>query len=462
MLFNRRRRRYSSRYERKSRRFRWLPALLLIIGIPIGVELLARLVVNMAGLTDKLTLDQTAPIMQAYELGFVDPEGDTYERLRSEGELAAARNPLLGYRLLPSQTSDFWTINPQGFRDTDPVTPEKTGDEVRIFVLGGSTAFGQLSTNNAATFAEKLEAQLNNQVAQQAANPGQFQPAVLPYRADQVTEALALPPRIRAGQYRVVNAAIPGYASGNELALLVQHVAAYNPDILVVIDSYPDLLLPSNQPGTDIPGIESALHDEQESLGRRFNRRVSQWFNHLYSVQLVKYYTPQAERPDASSIRPLNLLTGEVDGPLSQQLAADETELNQRVNRYRQHLLQMVHWTSGTRKRLIVGVQPEITGRAAEALTASEAAIVEELGDDYTERVQQGYAKLAEAATQATQASENAKALNLYRLYETFEGQAFHSPTGLTDEANTVLADTLYQAIAADLAISPQPFGSAP
>ncbi|NJL87421.1 MAG: hypothetical protein HC886_17880 [Leptolyngbyaceae cyanobacterium SM1_1_3] len=74
--------------------------------------------------------------------------------------------------------------------------------------------------------------------------------------------------------------------------------------------------------------------------------------------------------------------------------------------------------------------------------------------------MQQGYVRLVEAANQAVQASENAKVVNLYRLYETFKEQAFYSPTGLTEAENTALAEALYQAIASDLAVSPQSFGA--
>ncbi|NET38519.1 MAG: SGNH/GDSL hydrolase family protein, partial [Cyanothece sp. SIO1E1] len=88
--------------------------------------------------------------------------------------------------------------------------------------------------------------------------------------------------------------------------------------------------------------------------------------------------------------------------------------------------------------------------------------ILKQLGGPYIEAVQTGYGRLAEAANQAAQTSENAKVLNLYRLYETFAGQVFQSPISLTDEANTVLADQVYAAIAADLALTPRPFLGTP
>ncbi|NET32401.1 MAG: SGNH/GDSL hydrolase family protein, partial [Cyanothece sp. SIO1E1] len=414
MLFQKRYRR--SRFDRRrARRFGGLPILLLLISIPVGLELLALLIVKVANLSQQLTLDRSPAIVKAYQLKFVNPSGQPYQTLSKSGELVAVHNLLMGYHLAPTQQSEFWTINEQGFRDQDPVPPAKPNGEVRIFVLGGSTAFGQLSSSNPTTFTEKLETRLNEQVKQQQANADRFQPAVLPFRADQVGNALALPPRIREQQYRVINAAVPGYASGNELALLVQHVADYNPDILVVLNSYADLMLPSDQIGVGIPGLDGILQNQRESLSSRITNSIQRWFGQLSAVRLFQYYGLQLRPPEERLVKPLNLMAEDGEAALIDHLAIEEAELNLRVQRYRQHLLQMVRWTSGARKRLIIGLQPEISGRSADVLTPEEAEILKQLGGPYIEAVQTGYGRLAEAANQAAQTSENAKVLNLYR-----------------------------------------------
>jgi hypothetical protein len=449
------------RYHRKTRQpVRWLMVLLLLIGIPVGLELLTRVIANATGLDQQLASDQSANRMQAYRLKFVNPQGSPYPGFSEEGgELLATRNSLLGYRLFPKQQTSFWTINDQGFRDDEAVLLEKPAGEIRIFVLGGSTAFGELSSSNQTTFAAKLETRLNDQVAQQRANPDRFQPNTLPYRADQVAEALALPARIQDGQYRVINAAVPGYASGNELASLVQQIAAYNPDIVVVLGGYADLILPSSQMGADVPGLEKVLQGQQESLGSAVEERITDWLNQLYVVKGFRYYGLQRQQTDPPQVQPVNLPIA-ADASLIESLPTDEAELDRRVFRYRYHLLQMARWASASQKRLIIGIQPEITGRTADRRTPEEAAIASELGNSYAERVQAGYQKLEAQANQATQVSSNAKVLNLYRLYDEFEGRAFLTPINLTDEANTVLADRFYQAIATELSIQPRPFGS--
>jgi hypothetical protein len=451
-----------SSWKRKSQRRSWLPIVLLLVGVPIGLELLVRGIAHATGGSEQLTAEPAGKteLIQSYRLGFQSPEGQPYEALPNQGELKAVRSPLMGYYLLPNQTNEFWTINAQGFRDDEPVTPEKAEGEVRIFVLGGSTAFGQLNSGNQATFANHLEKLLNDRVAGQQSNPTRFQPAILPYRADQVAEVLALPPRIPERQYRVINAAVPGYASGNELAMLMQQVVTYNPDMIVILNSYQDLMLPSSQVGADIPGLDALVQGERESPTDQLTQSVQDWFDRLYVVRAVDRYVLQSQTPEEELAISLNLVNAGNPQPLDQALAADDAELDRRVARYRNHLLQMVRWSSATRKRLFVGLQPEITGRAANAMPPEEAAILTKLGDSYAQRMQAGYTKLAAAAEQAAQSSANAKLLNLYNLYETYDGRAFQSPTSLTDDANQVLASKFFESIVQELAIEPKPFGS--
>jgi hypothetical protein len=450
-------------WKRKSQRRPWLLIILLIIAAPIGLELLARLIANMTGLDAQLSADPSKQeeLVQAYRLGFMSPSGQPYTTLPIQGgALKALRSPLMGYQLLPKQTSQFWTINPQGFRDDDPVPVAKPAGEVRIFVLGGSTAFGQLNSSNAATFASQLEKLLNDRVSGQRSTPNRFQPGVLPYRADEVEKVLALPPRIPERTYRVINAAVPGYASGNELAQLIQQVANYNPDMLVVLDSYADLMLPSSQKVADIPGLDAAIEGKREDLKTEALHGIQDWFNQMYLVRGVQHYILQSPRSEQADAIALNIMTAVPNQSLDQSLPSNGTELDRRVARYRDHLLQMVRWSSASRDRLFVGIQPEITSRKADTMPPEESAILAKLGSNYAERVQTGYDKLSQAATQVTKSSANAKLLDLSSLYATFSGQAFQSPTSLTDEANKALADRFFQAIVNELAIEPKPYGS--
>lgn len=449
-------------WKRKQRRRPWYVYVAPLVGIPIGLELLARLIVGVTGFNQAFT-DQPsdqAKRVQAYQLGFLSPSGKAYEELPQQGKLQAIRNPLMGYQLLPQQQSEYWTINPQGFRDRDPVPLEKAANEVRIFVLGGSMAFGQLSSNNEATLASQLETLLNDRVKGQQANPNRYQPAILPYTADEVAQVLQRPPRIPERQYRIVNAAVPGYASGNDLAMLIQQVAAYNPDFIILLNSYEDLLLPSNYSGADIPGLDDLIAGKRETVSSQVGETVKGWFNQLYLVRGVQHYILQASEAEEAKAIPLNIVSAADNSALAQTLATDDAELNARVDRYRNHLLQMVRWSAAARKRLLVGIQPELSSRPVEQMPPQEKAMLEDLGDNYSQRVQTSYTKLIAAAKQATQSSANAKLLDLHNLYANSKDPAFQSPTSLTDTAYSVLANQFYQVIVSQLAIEPKPYGA--
>lgn len=454
--------RYRGWKKRKPRRRPWYFHAALVVGSLVGLELLARLLASLTGLDPAFSNQSSAQeaLVNSYQLGFLSPEGKPYEELPYQGKLQAVRSPLMGYELVPEQKSEHWAINPQGFRDDEPVPTAKAPNEVRIFVLGGSMAFGQLSSNNQATFANQLEKLLNDQVKDQQANPNRFQPAVLPYTADEVAKVLQRPPRIPERQYRVINAAVPGYASGNDLSRLVQEVSTYNPDMVLLLNSYEDLLLPSAYSGADVPGLDALLAGERESVKSQIGQTAQGWFNQLYLVQGVQRYLLQSPQLQESEAIPLNVMTDPDQASLAENLAADEAELEARVERYRNHLLQMARWSSASRKRLLIGLQPEISARSTQQISPAEQAILAKLGDTYSERMKAGYPKLLNAAQQVTKASANVRLLDLHQLYATSNEQMFLSPTSLTDQGYAVLATQFYQSIVDQLAIEPQPYGS--
>jgi hypothetical protein len=469
------RRRWKSRKKRPTP---WGPVLLgILLGGPIVAEVGARLLVGFQVL--RVDAQTTAPLeatpAQAYELRFVTAQGQPYRNVPPLAELQAQRHPLLGYTLVPGQEGRFWRINDQGFREDEPVPLAKPEGEVRIFILGGSGAFGELSSSNGAVFSTGLEQKLNDRIAAQTQNPGRFQPVVLPYRADQVADALALPPQIPTGRYRVINAGVPGYGSGNTLGRLMYEIAAYNPDILVVMDGYGDLLLPGDQMAADIPQLDALLDREPDAHDRAPGDGVPGWKRGLGAVdqgiqarsefiQVVQTYRQtQPEEKPPEPLSHINVMTPNPDAPLGSQLAADGAELQRRSDRYGRHLGQMVRWASANRKRLVVVLPPEITGRSPKNLTPSEQQILTLLGPDYTRKIPEGYGKLAQAADNAAALSSNATVLNFYAFNPDLKGEpVFQNATDLTDRAQAALADRLYNALVEELALNPQPFGSRP
>ncbi len=438
---------FKSRRSTYRKRHQPLPllAIAIVLAIPlvlIILEVLASFLVGVTGKSAELaTYDSNVNV---YRLKFLNKNKQPYDGLSDRGQLAAQSSLAVGYRLVGNQKSNFWQINEQGFRDNDPVPLTKPKNEIRIFILGGSTAFGQWNSNNQATIANKLETRLNQRVAQQRRSPEKYRPADLPFYKPDLAKALALPPKIRDGQYRVINAAVPGYASGNQLAQLGLQILSYSPDAIIVLDGYQDLLLPSDQWATDIPDVEDFLSN---AMGHFWTHLTQQLKYAITDTSLVKATQYWILRPQLSVSRQ-TLIATDPEASLDHYLPADPGELKRRVSRYRDFHVSMLRLTKGAGIPFIIAVQPEITGRGTKKISASEQKILDELGAVYQQKVQMGYQELAQATQNLQKAfPQNVKTLNLYRIYDGSSKPAFIDAIHLTEEGNTVLSDRFYQTL---------------
>lgn len=457
-MFRTSRKSYRSSLSSYQKKKKSLPRWVILSAIPIALitlELLARLITGMIGKAPELAAYDSEPLnVTAYRLNYLDQSGSSYDGLPDRGRLNAKRSPLMGYKLVGNQTNSFWQINEQGFRANQPVSQTKSKDEVRIFVLGGSMAFGQLSSSNQSTFATQLETRLNQQVATQKTNSAKFRPNVLPYYADELAKAMALPPRIRDSRYRVINAAVPGYSSSNELSQLALQVLSYKPDFIVAMDGYADLLLPSTQEGADIPGIESLLDNSFGHFTTALSERFKNWISQSFLIKSVQYWVL---RPQDSLKLLVPPATDDAQS-LSQKLPANADELDRRVSRYRNNLEQIVRLTSAAKIPIVLALQPEITSRNVNALAPREKKIVDQVGQPYTQRVKAGYTKLQQAVAQVKQQfPQGVTTLNLYEGTN-FQGESFYDTVHLTDAGNTAIANRLYDTIATSLTLQPKPY----
>ncbi|MGQ4649292.1 hypothetical protein [Lyngbya aestuarii] len=439
---------FKSRRNPYRKRRRSLPFPVILLTIPlilIILELLAVFFVSVTGNKTKLAAYQGEPAkVTAYSLKFLSPQQKPYDGLPDRGLLAVQRSPVLGYRLVGDQQSDFWRIDTQGFREDDPVPLAKPNNEIRIFLLGGSAAFGQGSQSNQATIASFLENRLNKRVAQQRRSPEKYRPATLPFYKPDLAKALALPPRILDGEYRVINAAVPGYSSGNELAQLTLQIMPYSPDAVVVMDGYTDLMLPTEQAVTNIPYIDTFLNNAPRHFLTYLTQNFQDWLTNTNLVKALQYWILKPE----PSVSKLSLVVTEKTGSLEQHLAADTTQLQRTIERYRDHHKQMISLMSGTGIPLVTALQPEITGRGTKQISPPEQEILKQLGAGYREKTSKNYAELAKASQQLqTWFPDNVKTLNFYRLYEDFPEQAFSDAIHLTEEANLLLSERFYQTL---------------
>jgi hypothetical protein len=422
--------RYSSFRKKRSNIRPWY----FVVGLPLALiilEMLTRLFVGLAGKNQELmNADGNTPMENAYKLKFVDDLDHPYNGLSPQGKLIAKRHLLLGYQLVGKQKNDFLQINEQGFRDNQPISKSKPQDEIRIFVLGGSSAFGEMSLNNQTTFAHKLEAKLNQRVEDQKTHPDRYRPQPLPVYYPEKIKALALPSQIKPLKYRVINAAVPGYSSGNELAQLVTKVMPYQPDVIIVMNGYADLLLPSNQPATDIPNLDKFLSDPQGHYQTFLAQETNKLLNNIYLVKVINSWVLNPQNKSNTAI--------------TQVLPKDRKELQLRRERYQENMTQMAKITTASNLPLLIAIQPEITGKNANT-SPEEKKILIQLDNTYKQTIKNGYEQLTSATAQVKKLfPENLKILNLYKIYDKFASRAFHDPIHLTDEAQTIIADQLY------------------
>jgi hypothetical protein len=414
--------------------------LTLLIGTPLAVvlvELGLKTFVSTSWLSGATS--SNVSIAQTYDLKLGSQGGKSYTG--GLGELQVSRSPLVGYQLVPKQNNKLWQINAQGFRADKPLPVDKQPNDIRVFMIGSSTAFGTMTANNQATIATKLEELLNRQVQEQIAKPKQFQPRILPYYADQIEAIKLLPPRIREGKYQVITAAVPGYTFNNELSLLLHQVLEFNPDAIIFLNGYEDLRSPS-QTGSQVQGKIEEILENPDQYYRRYNQeQFDNWLNSFYVVKVYRRLFAPASLTASSGYQTFD----------ANQLADNAEELNLRVSGYDLDLRKIANLKS--KIPMIVAIQPEITGKG-NALSPEETKILKSLGDRYRDRMVKAYTTLESRVLNRSLA--NIKVISFYQLYKDFNQRAFYDPIHLTDAANDVLAKQLLSSLESQFVLPSQ------
>jgi lysophospholipase L1-like esterase len=448
---------YSSPYykRRKRRPISWWKLFLFAAVSLVVLEFLTRITMGLLGYQEKLANYAGAPEeFTAYTLNFLDRDGKTFAGLPDRGQLKAVPNFATGYRLAGDQESKFWQINAQGFRDDQPLPLEKPPNEIRIFILGDSTAFGQGAvadtnnnrTANQQTIAYKLQSRLQARLEQQNRSPEKYRPNVLPVDATGRANALLLPPKIRGGNYRVINAAVPGYTSSNQLAQLALEILPYQPDVAIVLHGYGDLMLPREQEAAEIPKQAEFLNNPPQHFWTYLSQSTLQFLTDTSIYKSLQYFVFE---PEPSLARETLAIANESQS-LEEYLPENEAELEFRVARYRQNLKQMIQIGAGANMPLIVALQPEITGISPEKRQPEEREIVQELGVAYSQQIEAGFTRLETANEQLGKTfPQNIKVLNYYRLFDNLSAIAFIDPVHLTDAGNQALSERFYNAVTA-------------
>ncbi|MEB3225351.1 MAG: GDSL-type esterase/lipase family protein [Synechococcus sp.] len=442
-MFSRGRRRSSSLGRRKKKKS--ISPWTILVAVPVallGLEVLARIGSGYFENQD----EQLSQEAIAYSLKFVDDDQNSYQGLDNRGKLLAHESIATGYKLVGNQTSEFFTLNEQGFRDEEPLPVAKPQGEIRVFILGNSTAFGRGAQSNQETIAAFLEQRLQNRVQDQRQSPGTYRPDVFPFFPPTRNRLAQLPAKIKEGDYRVVNVAVPGYSSGNELAQLALEILPYKPDLIILLNGYEDLLLPSDQEATEIPKLAEFATNPDAYFHQYIKQSLRNKAEKSALVRTIFALTSPRKADQGGevfSIRERNTMG------LGQQLPNSDVEFQARLERYKDNLAQMVSLCGAAQIPLLVALQPEITGRPEAQLDPTETTIRDQLGESYTEKMTTYYPQFAAALEQLAQDfPNNLQVIDFYNLDAQFPTPTFIDPIHLNDAGNEAMAAELYGAIA--------------
>jgi hypothetical protein len=127
------------------------------------------------------------------------------------------REPLVGFGLKKNahESMSGWKVetNRYGFRTTENFPIEKPKNEIRIFVVGGSTVFGW-GVNASDSIPRRLQAQVEKEFTRDLSLQGK--------------------------RVRILNAGVPWYSSWHEATLVFSRLLDFNPDQILVLDGLND------------------------------------------------------------------------------------------------------------------------------------------------------------------------------------------------------------------------------
>lgn len=172
----------------------------IILGATLVLAFLAILFVELKIEHDlfKEWSEKSQQVKSFYWFTFVSHDGTPIELTHYGGPLKISHHPFVIYRNYPDQKTERFTINSRGFRGNEPLSQTT---KKRIVLIGGSTAFGTGLDSDDETFGRQLETILD---------------------------------------VEVINAAVIGHQSGQELVYLLTELVDLRPTLVIALDGHND------------------------------------------------------------------------------------------------------------------------------------------------------------------------------------------------------------------------------
>ena len=306
---------------------------------------------------------------EPYGLRLVDQDGRRISNLA--GPLSLMLDPFTVYVHEPNQTTRHFTIDERGFRRT----PRRDG-KPRLALVGGSAAFGYGLPSDETTLAWRLAERF----------PG----------------------------FEILNAAVSGYVSGQELALMVHRLDAWRPVAYLVLDGW-----------NEVYDQAFTRHRAEGQFG--VNNQFFDVQNRLYHHYLMASGAAVPNVAEWPAPR--------VDARYRQALFAAYAENIQRMHAF----------ASARGARLLVALQPELGAKLVPSPDEQRALAAWNQRLRYVDRgVSAMYATFVDAATGHCQAQQLAcvslaSASKIREARETL----FLDPVHLSERGQVMMADVL-------------------
>jgi lysophospholipase L1-like esterase len=278
--------------------------LLVVLISLVGAAAIAEIALGVYDRREQARLDESPEPFYTWSLYATDGKRKVSA---GNGPLKLVLDPYVVYRNLPNHSGLWFSINSMGYRGPEV----DTSPEVRrIALVGGSTAFGAGARSDEETFARALDRRLE--------------------------------------RTQVINAAVIGYVSADELTLLRRELLDLKPSLVLVFDGFNDAGIPpaGNQLWNDsFRGLEANLLELQRIRSNPFSA----------AVVLAESIFPHA----GSRVRRLSRLPAwlrrKATGKMPDETAAEQ----RRVQIYVENVTRMAQAARQQGIPLLVLLQPE-------------------------------------------------------------------------------------------------------
>ena len=350
----------------------------------------------------------------------------------------ALRDEFTGYRMNPAYGRVDRQHNAQGFRRDEDVSLEKPPNTVRIFITGGSTAYGA-TTEMPEYTGNRWRLLYNNETIEY-------------YLEQKLNQAYP------SKRWEVINAAAPGYQLSQELAQIESVLLRYHPDYIILDgnnDIDPQLWRHASNnydPYASIMGTEAFNLLANPGSFRSLVFFLAEWIHansaafrimqdHVPSINVLLHLDGRKTRQGSQVSNPVRLssLT-----PMEQAHCA--TALNQ-LGFYTYTAQQIHRILDLDGVKAVFLLDPEIVLTHKRLTSSEQLSLSSELtmpGRTYC--FQQLYPALAARMT-AIARQDGFTFLNLTDVFDKTSEQTFSDNVHLTPEGNRIIAEHLFQAL---------------